>query len=74
MIHLISFLLSVVILSIEYNLCSAHATITVTECGLVEWLRLIEIIAIASSKLISVQILLSSPSGTVPQLGVHGIT
>lgn len=62
------------ILDIENDLTSAHTAVSDAQSGLVERLILVEIIAVACSKLVSVQVLLCFPGGAIPQLRVHGIT
>ena len=59
---------------IEDLLLSLEATVCAYKRWLVEWLRLVEVISVWSSDLISVKILFSLPSCTVPALTITLVT
>lgn len=63
-------ILSSVIFLVVHRLSFLEATVVVAEFRLVEGLRFVEVVAVGSSKLIGVKVLLGPPLSAIPELGV----
>lgn len=64
----------VLVFEIEHLLFVIETSIVVTELRLVEGLRLVVAESVGRADLVCVLVALSSPTGTIPVLAVHGVT